>query len=100
MDYETPEQMARDLVTQMSDAKAVHRLVRDEFGSAPSRFAIAALRGNFLKNREPRRTTPEQYLNHRLRYLPKQLEAARHKVRALENEARRHGLSHLLENTQ
>lgn len=35
-------------------------------------------------------------LYHRARYLPAQLEAARAKVRMLENEARRYGLHDLL----
>jgi len=34
----------------------------------------------------------------RIRRLPDQLAAARHKVRALENEARRYGFTDLLEN--
>lgn len=34
---------------------------------------------------------------YRVRYLPAQLEAARHKVRALENEARRLGMTDLLD---
>jgi len=33
----------------------------------------------------------------RSRYLPHQLEAARKKVRILENEARRYGFTHLLD---
>ena len=40
---------------------------------------------------------PQQQHNARLRYLPAQLAAARHKVRALENEARRYGMAELLE---
>lgn len=39
-----------------------------------------------------------RYEMHRLKYLPQQLADARRKVQALENEARRLGLTHLLEN--
>ena len=39
----------------------------------------------------------QDYLAHRVRYLPRQLEAARHKVAALENEAARYGMVELLE---
>lgn len=38
-----------------------------------------------------------KWLHYRLRILPEQLEAARRKVRALENEATRYGLTHLVE---
>jgi hypothetical protein len=37
---------------------------------------------------------------HRRRYLPGQLRAARHKVKALEAEARRYGMKELLTNTE
>ena len=37
-----------------------------------------------------------KWLSYRLRALPEQLDAARRKVRALENEATRYGLTHLL----
>ena len=40
---------------------------------------------------------PQQQHTARLRYLPAQLSAARHKVRALENEARRYGMAELIE---
>lgn len=43
------------------------------------------------------RHDPEAY---RIRYLPQQLEAARRKVAALENEARRYGFVDLLESGQ
>jgi len=39
----------------------------------------------------------QRYTRHRLSYLPRQLEAARHKVAMLENEARRYGMTDLLE---
>lgn len=42
----------------------------------------------------------EQYLVHRVRYLPVALEAARRKVAALENEARRYGMVDLVEQAQ
>lgn len=37
-----------------------------------------------------------QYLAHRVRYLPTAIEAARRKVAALENEARRYGMEDLV----
>ncbi len=37
-----------------------------------------------------------KWLSYRLRILPEQLDNARRKVRALENEARRYGMEHLL----
>jgi DNA-binding MarR family transcriptional regulator len=40
-----------------------------------------------------------QHEYNRRRYLPSQLDAARRKVRALENEAERYGMRELLENT-
>lgn len=42
-------------------------------------------------------TPAERYYRHRVEYLPKQLAATRHKLAALENEARRYGLTELLE---
>lgn len=39
----------------------------------------------------------DRYLEHRVRYLPMALEAARRKVAALENEARRYGMTDLVE---
>lgn len=39
---------------------------------------------------------PDRYFEYRVRYLPKQLDAARKKVEMLENEARRYGLTELL----
>lgn len=47
--------------------------------------------------REDRETA---YRVHRIRYLPFALDAARRKVRALENEARRYGMEDLLEDVQ
>lgn len=41
-------------------------------------------------------TRQERYLAYRLRVLPEQLESARRKVRALENEARRYGMENLV----
>lgn len=38
----------------------------------------------------------ERYLAYRLRVLPDQLESARRRVKALENEARRYGMNQLL----
>lgn len=42
-------------------------------------------------------TPADRFLQHRLEYLPRQLESARHKVAMLENEARRYGMVELLE---
>lgn len=42
----------------------------------------------------------ERYVRHRLAYLPTQLENARRKLAALENEARRYGMHDLLENVK
>ena len=39
----------------------------------------------------------DRYTYHRLSYLPRQLEAARRKVAMLENEARRYGMTNLLQ---
>ena len=39
----------------------------------------------------------ERYLAYRVRILPEQLEGARRKVAALESEARRYGMTDLLE---
>lgn len=40
------------------------------------------------------------HMEYRLRYLPRQIEAARAKVVALENEARRYGMDELVEVSQ
>lgn len=48
----------------------------------------------------PNQAAHPRALYHRARYLPTQLAAARHKVRALENEARRYGMLDLLEANQ
>jgi hypothetical protein len=45
-------------------------------------------------------TPSERYFEYRLRYLPAQLDAARAKVAALEVEARRYGMTELLEAAQ
>lgn len=42
-------------------------------------------------------TDEDRYLAYRVRILPEQLEGARRKVAALENEARRYGMTDLLE---
>ena len=51
--------------------------------------------GAVLNDRKPPKYDP---IAGRIRRLPDQLAAARHKVRALENEARRYGFHDLLEN--
>lgn len=43
-----------------------------------------------------RMTPPERYMEHRVRYLPRQIEAARAKLAALEREAARLGMHDLL----
>lgn len=51
--------------------------------------------------REWKQKNPEgredRFTRHRREYLPRQLETARHKVAMLENEARRYGMTELLE---
>lgn len=51
------------------------------------------------RDRNRRRAVPdaERYLAYRIRIVPQQLDAARRKVAALENEARRLGMVDLLE---
>lgn len=51
-----------------------------------------------MKSRTRNPYSAERYQEYRLRYLPVQLEAARRKVALLENEARRYGMTDLLEN--
>lgn len=46
------------------------------------------------------RSTRYDAAAYRVRYLPRQLEAARRKVAMLENEARRYGFHDLLEGSQ
>jgi hypothetical protein len=56
------------------------------------------LEGN--ARRTERRHDDVDRLSYRMRYLPEQLENTRRKLAALENEARRYGLTDLLETTQ
>lgn len=49
-----------------------------------------------LRTALDRQSAQKRWIVYRLRFLPQQLEAARHKVRMLENEARRYGLTDLL----
>ncbi len=42
-------------------------------------------------------TATQRHFVYRVKYLPDQLVAARRKLAALENEARRYGMTHLLE---
>lgn len=44
----------------------------------------------------PRRGNDPSYLKDRMRYLPAQIAATRHKLVALENEARRYGMLELI----
>lgn len=46
--------------------------------------------------RREQETPSERYYRHRLRYLPGQIEACRHKLRALQNEARRYNMYDLI----
>ncbi len=48
------------------------------------------------KGQSPRRVSDPAYIEYRLRYLPSQLQRARARVRHLETEARRFGLTDLL----
>lgn len=49
------------------------------------------------KRRDYATMTPaEKWIAYRVRHLPKQIEAARRKVAALENEARRYGMNDLI----
>ena len=50
-----------------------------------------------IQRKKDRELKEETYLAYRVRYLPDQLEKARKKVRHLENEARRLGLTELIE---
>ena len=52
---------------------------------------------NALPNRWTPETSKERFFRYRVNYLPQQLEAARRKVVMLENEARRLGMTDLLE---
>jgi len=49
------------------------------------------------RRKDPGLTPQQRYELYRLEYLPEQLERARLKVRHLEREAERLGLTHLLE---
>jgi len=57
------------------------------------------MKRNELRKAIDRVAHQERYFAYRVRVLPKQLEAARHKVRMLENEAARFGRVDLLEQT-
>jgi len=50
-----------------------------------------------LERKKRRQEQEDIYLAYRVRYLPAQLEKARTKVKHLENEARRLGLTELIE---
>jgi len=50
-----------------------------------------------IERKKRRQEQEDTYLAYRVRYLPAQLEKARTKVRHLENEARRLGLTELIE---
>lgn len=53
---------------------------------------------NTARRRALREAQPkeERWLEYRVRYLPQQLDRARRRVAALENEARRYGMNDLL----
>lgn len=50
-----------------------------------------------LRAAHARKSPDEVYLEHRIRYLPMQIASARAKVQHLEEEARRYGMTELLE---
>jgi hypothetical protein len=52
------------------------------------------------QRRRERETPQERYFAYRVRVLPEQLDNTRRKLAALENEARRYGLTQLLETNQ
>ncbi len=74
--------------TRICGGRALCRICRNRYQQTYNRKAKAE------------ETHAERYARHRVEYLPKQLSATRHKLAMLENEARRLGLTELLENTQ
>ena len=71
--------------TRICGGRALCRICRNRYQQAYNRKAKAE------------ETHAERYARHRIEYLPKQLSATRHKLAMLENEARRLGLTNLLE---
>lgn len=71
----------------------------DEYGNARTRCKTChrAVALKWAQSERAKMTAQERYQQDRMARLPEMLEATRHKLRMLETEARRYGMTDLLE---